>query len=107
VIAQVTPSPFRISSKLTREFIEATAGQTLEVPVSYSMFEGYITGRVIAEAVRRQGRTPTREGMAAALASLVNFDFGGYVVDLGPNAGGNGTRFVELTILSNAGKIRQ
>ena len=54
-IAQVTPSPYKISSKLTKEFGDIVAKtERLEVPVSYAMMEGYIAAKVIVEAVRRR-----------------------------------------------------
>ena len=105
-IAQVTPSPYTIASRLGKEFNDVVAkSDKLEVPVSYAMMEGYITGKVIIEAVRRQGSRPTREGMVAALDSMDNFDLGGYVV--GFKGTRSGSKFVELSIISGAGKIRQ
>jgi ABC-type branched-subunit amino acid transport system substrate-binding protein len=106
-IAQVTPSPYKISGKLGKEFSDTVAAtKNLEVPVSYAMMEGYIAAKVIVEAVRRQGARPTREGMVTALDAMDNFDLGGYLVAFRP---GNrtGSRFVELSIISGAGKIRQ
>lgn len=106
-IAQVTPSPYKISTRLAKEFIDIVAkAGTLDVPVSYAMMEGFIAAKVIGEAVRRQGAQPTREGMAAALDRMESFDLGGYVVGFRPNAR-NGSRFVELSIISGTGKIRQ
>ena len=106
-IAQVTPSPYKISSKLAKEFSDAVAkSEKLEVPVSYAMMEGYINARVIVEAVRRQGARPTREGIAATLDAMNSFDLGGYVVGFKPGMR-SGSRFVELSIISGAGKIRQ
>nr|WP_240980310.1 ABC transporter substrate-binding protein [Ramlibacter agri] len=106
-IAQVTPSPYKISGKLAKEFID-TASKTpnLEVPVSYAMMEGYIAAHVIVEAVRRQGAKPSREGVVAALDSIDNYDLGGYVVGFKGNQH-SGSRFVELSIITGAGKIRQ
>jgi len=106
-IAQVTPSPYKIANRLAKEFNDLVAKTpNLEVPVSYSMMEGYIAAKVIVEAVRRQGARPTREGMAAALDAMDNYDLGGYVVSFKPNAR-SGSRFVELSIISGSGKIRQ
>lgn len=106
-IAQVTPSPYRIASRLAKEFADlAAATPDLEVPVSYSMMEGFITGKVIVEAVRRQGARPTREGVAAALDAMDRLDLGGYVVGFKPGVR-TGSRFVELSIISQSGKIRQ
>jgi branched-chain amino acid transport system substrate-binding protein len=106
-IAQVTPSPYKISSRLTKEFIDAVAkAGKLEVPVSYAMIEGYITAKVIVEAVRRQKGKPTREGLVAALDSMDHYNLGGYVVGFKPGMH-TGSRFVELSIISGTGKIRQ
>jgi branched-chain amino acid transport system substrate-binding protein len=106
-IAQVTPSPYRIAGRLTKEFRDsASETKNLEVPVSYAMMEGYITAKVIVEAVRRQGTRPTREGMAATLDAMDSFDLGGYVVSFKPGLR-TGSKFVELSIISSAGKIRQ
>lgn len=106
-IAQVTPSPYKIASRLAKEFTDAVAkAEKLEVPVSYAMMEGYINAKVIVEAVRRQGARPTREGMAAALDGIDNFNLGGYVVGFKPGMR-TGSKFVELSIISGTGKIRQ
>jgi ABC-type branched-subunit amino acid transport system substrate-binding protein len=106
-IAQVTPSPYKIASRLAKEFTDAVAkAEKLEVPVSYAMMEGFINAKVIVEAVRRQGARPTREGMAAALDGMDNYNLGGYVVGFKPGMR-TGSKFVELSIISGAGKIRQ
>jgi branched-chain amino acid transport system substrate-binding protein len=106
-IAQVTPSPYTISSRLAKEFNDTVAkSEKLDVPLSYAMMEGYITGKVIVEAVRRQGRSPSREGMVAALDSMDYYDMGGYAVGYKPGTH-SGSKFVELSIISGAGKIRQ
>jgi ABC-type branched-subunit amino acid transport system substrate-binding protein len=106
-IAQVTPSPYKIAGRLAKEFSDTVAkAEKLEVPVSYAMMEGYITAKVIVEAVRRQGARPTREGMSAALDGISSYDLGGYVVGYKPGVR-TGSKFVELSIISGAGKIRQ
>lgn len=106
-IAQVTPSPYKISVRLTKEFNDLAARTTnLEVPISYVMMEGYINAKIIVEAVRRMGARPTREALPVALESLDNYDLGGYVVGFRPGVR-TGSRFVELSIISGAGRIRQ
>jgi branched-chain amino acid transport system substrate-binding protein len=70
------------------------------------MMEGYITAKVIGEAVRRQGARPSREGMAAALDGIGAFDMGGYLVSFKPNQR-SGSKYVEMSIISSSGKIRQ
>lgn len=106
-IAQVTPTPYRISSRLAKQLADAIAANTdKDASVSYAMMEGYITAGVIAEAVRRQGRNPTRVGMIPALDSIQNFDLGGYVINFKPGQR-FGSRFVELSIVNSVGRIRQ
>ena len=106
-IAQVTPSPYKVVSKLSKEFIDTVAmTKNLEVPVSYAMMEGYITAKVIVEAVRVQGRMPTREGMVMALDAMKGYDLGGYIVGYKPGMR-SGSKFVELSIITASGKIRQ
>lgn len=106
-IAQVTPSPYKIGSRLVKEFTDQVAqAEKLEVPVSFAMMEGYIAARVIVEAIRRQGARPTREGMVTALDGMDNFNLGGYAVGFRPGMR-TGSKYVELSIISGAGKIRQ
>ena len=106
-ITQVTPSPYKISGRLTKEFNEAvTATPNLEVPASYAMMEGYIAGAGIVEAARRMGPKASREGFVKALDSIDNLDLGGYRVGFKPGMR-SGSKFVELTIITAAGRVRQ
>lgn len=106
-IVQVVPSPFKMSTRIAKEFSDAVAkaGKT-EVPPSYAMLEGYIAGKVITEAVNRQGKNPTREGTLKALDGMHFYEMGGYSVSYRPDIHA-GSRFVELTILGGKGKVRQ
>lgn len=106
-IAQVTPSPYKISGRLAKEFADTVAKTpNLEVPPSYAMMEGYIAGKVIVEAVRRMGAKASREGFVAALEGMDSYDLGGYRVGFKPGMR-SGSKFVELSIVTGAGKIRQ
>jgi branched-chain amino acid transport system substrate-binding protein len=106
-IAQAVPSPYKMSSRIGKEFADAVAkSEKLEVPVSYAMMEGYIAGKVVVEAIRRQGKAPTREGTIEALGRMDYYDMGGYSVAYRPDIRA-GSKFVELTILGGKGKVRQ
>ena len=106
-ISQVTPSPYKIANRLAKEFSDATAkAGPLETPVSYAMMEGYIAAKVIVEAARRAGARASREAIAATLEGMDSYDLGGYLVSFKPNQR-SGSRFVELSIISGSGKIRQ
>jgi branched-chain amino acid transport system substrate-binding protein len=105
-IAQAVPSPYKMQSRISKEFADAAKADKLDVPVSYAMMEGYIAGKVVVEAIRRQGKSPTREGTIDALGRLGYFDMGGYTVSYTPDIRA-GSKFVELTILGGKGKVRQ
>lgn len=106
-IAQVTPNPYKISSRIAKELNDLLreSGKR-DAPVSYSMMEGFIAAKVIVESVRRQGSTPTREGVATTLDAMINYDAGGYVLGFKPGTH-TGSHYVELSIVSNSGKVRQ
>ena len=106
-ISQVTPNPYKMSSPLTKEFTDLVAkSRNLEVPVSYAMIEGYITAKVIVEAVRRQGARPSRETLPKSIESINNWDLAGYPLDFRPDQH-TGSKFVELSIVTMTGKILQ
>jgi branched-chain amino acid transport system substrate-binding protein len=106
-IVQVTPNPYKISNRLSNELNDKVGkSQSPDTAVSYAMMEGYIAAKVIVEAVRRQGARPTREGMSSTLDAMTSFDLGGYLVGFKPGMR-SGSRFVELSIISSNGKIRQ
>ncbi|HSV47516.1 MAG TPA: ABC transporter substrate-binding protein [Ramlibacter sp.] len=105
-IAQVTPIPYKIGSRLAKDLNDLANGQNPPLRVSYAMMEGYVTAKVIEEAVRRQGARPSREGTAAALDAMASFNVGGYAIGFKPGIR-SGSRLVELSIITADGRIRQ
>lgn len=105
-ITQVTPNPYKIAGRLSKEFSDvASKTPNLEVPISYAMMEGYIAGGVIVEAARRMGPKISREGFVSALDNM-DVDLGGYKVGFKPGMR-SGSKFVELSIVTATGRIRQ
>lgn len=93
-VAQVVPHPGAIGLPVVRAYREAIAA-TGTAP-GYSSLEGYISARLLAEALRRCGRAPGRERLVAAFESMQPHDLGGYEVRYGPQDH-DGARYVELT----------
>lgn len=83
----------------------ATKTPNLEAPISYAMMEGYNAGAVIVEAARRMGPKISREGFFNPLGT-VDVDPGGYKVGFKPGMR-SGSKFVELSIVTATGRIRQ
>lgn len=106
-IAQVVPSPYRVSMRLNKEFRDALAAspKAADIPVSYAMMEGYVNAKVVAEALRR-AQPVTREKVSATLRNFTPQDLGGYWVTFKPESQ-FGSRFVDLSIVSASGRISQ
>jgi ABC-type branched-subunit amino acid transport system substrate-binding protein len=104
VVAQVVPPYSRASVQIVREYQAAIEKSLGKKDYSFTSLESYIGARVLAEAIRRSGPNPTREGVMKALDSIQNFNVGGYVVDFSPT-NHNGSKFVELTAISKAGRF--
>ncbi len=103
-ISQVVPYPWSGSTPLVREF-EALPKEFLpKAGVTYTTFEGYIAAKVFAEALRRAGPQLTRERLLFALESMRPYDSGGFTVGYGPGDR-LGSRFAEVTIVGNGGRL--
>ncbi|WP_291009794.1 hypothetical protein [Hydrogenophaga sp.] len=58
------------------------------------------------ETLRRAGRTLAREGFLAAVQGMRNVNLGGFVLEFGPRKN-TGSGFVELTLLTEGGRVRR
>ncbi|HEX4798628.1 MAG TPA: ABC transporter substrate-binding protein [Burkholderiales bacterium] len=104
VVAQVVPPYSRTSILIVKEYQAAIEKQLGKKDFSFTSLESYIAAKVLVEGIRRAGANPTRESLLKALDSIRNFDVGGYVVDFSPS-NHNGSKFVELTAISKAGRF--
>lgn len=98
VLAQVTPSPFRIDHPVVRDYQRAAkkAGQDY----GYAALEGYMAAKTFSEALRRAGRELTRETLVKSLESLKGWDVGGLSVDFStPHR--VGLSYVDLSVVSH------
>lgn len=104
VVAQVVPPYAKSSISVVREYQAAIEKSLGKKDFSFTSLESYIGAKVLVEAIRRAGANLTRESLLKALDSIQNYDTGGYVVDFSPS-NHNGSRFVELTAISKAGRF--
>lgn len=102
IVAQITPPPHLITSKLGKEF--QTAAKATGATVSYAAMEGYVSAKVLGEGLRKAGRNLTREGFIRALESMQRADMGGVLITYSPTDH-SGSEFVELTLLGRDGKF--
>jgi branched-chain amino acid transport system substrate-binding protein len=103
VVSQVMPYPFAAKTALVGEFIRAATGR---VDMNYSSLEGYVAAKVLVEGLRRAGPHPSREMLVAGLERLHEYDAGGFFVNFSA-AKHTGSSYVDLTILTGDGRVRQ
>ncbi|GAA4429850.1 ABC transporter substrate-binding protein [Acidovorax lacteus] len=94
-VAQVVPNPDAVAIPLVKAY-QAALKRVDGAQPNYSSLEGYISGRLMIEGLRRAGRTATREKLVEALHTMRPFEMGGFDLRYGPQDH-NGTDFVELT----------
>jgi branched-chain amino acid transport system substrate-binding protein len=104
VVAQVVPPYSKQSIPVVKEYQAAIEKLLGKKDYSFTSLESYIAAKVLVEGIRRAGPNLTRETLIKALDSMQNFDAGGYIVDFSPREH-NGSKFVELTAISKAGRF--
>lgn len=105
IVSQVMPFPFSTTTAISREYLDAVRKAGNDVP-NYSSMEGYLGAKVLAEGLRRAGKSPTRDALISALESIQGMSFGGYNVTFGPR-NHVASKFVELSMLTGDGKVRR
>jgi branched-chain amino acid transport system substrate-binding protein len=106
IVSQVMPFPYTSGTPIAAEYLGALqASGLLGTIPNYSGMEGFIAAKVFTEAVRRTGKTLTREGFLAAVQGMQNYNLGGMTLDFGPQKNA-GSKFVEMTMLTEDGRVR-
>src|ERR1700682_3305683 len=77
VVTRVMPYPFDSRENVGREFQKFARDN--KIKESYAAMEGYLSARIMTEALKRAGRNPTRESLVAGFESL-RLDFGGFAM---------------------------
>jgi branched-chain amino acid transport system substrate-binding protein len=101
-ISQVVPFPWSGEAKVVREYQRDIGG---EANYSFTSLEGYLAAKVLVMGLKKAGKNLTRESFIDALASSGTTDFGGFKITYGADDHG-GSTYVDLTIISRAGKFR-
>jgi ABC-type branched-subunit amino acid transport system substrate-binding protein len=104
-ISQVMPFPYTPITPISGEYLAAVRAKQGRA-ANYSGIEGFVAAKVFTEAVKRAGRNLTRDNFIAAIQSMKNVDMGGFPVDFSPSKH-TGSKFVELTLLTEDGRIRR
>ncbi len=101
-ISQVMPYPWNDTVPVVKEY-QRLIGSKQKEKYSYYGLEGYITARVMTDALKKLGRDVTREKLVATLEGS-SYDLGGYRVAYSTD-NRLGSRFVDLTVVGAGGKV--
>jgi ABC-type branched-subunit amino acid transport system substrate-binding protein len=101
MVTQVVPYPFDSRDPIGREFQQFA--KEAKITPSYAAMEGYLSARIMVEALKRAGKTPTRESLVAAFEST-QLSFGSYQVAYSSSTR-TGSEFVDLTMIGRDGKF--
>ena len=106
MVSQVMPFPFSTTTAISREYLDAVRKAGGDAQPNYSSMEGYLAAKVLAEGLKRAGRNPSRDALINGLEAIQNADFGGFAVKFGPKDH-VASRFVDLSMLTDDGKVRR
>jgi len=104
-VTMVFPDANQTKHVLVRDYQAAMRASGQEV-FSNGSLEAYINARIMAEAINRAGRAPSRDKIRQALASIRNLDLGGFSVDYGTSPVRVGSTYVNLGVLSADGRLK-
>ena len=105
MVSQVMPFPFSTTTGIAREYLDAVRKAGGRAVPNYSSMEGYLAAKVLAEGLKRAGRSPSREALVSSLESIQGANFGGFGVSFGPHDH-VASHFVEVSMLTEDGKVR-
>jgi ABC-type branched-subunit amino acid transport system substrate-binding protein len=103
-MSQVVPLPTRRLIPIVAEYQVALAAVGAKPDYSFNSLEGYITAKVLVEGLKRAGKDLTRPKFIKAVESINDWDLGGYFVDYSPT-NHNGSKYVDITIISKVGRF--
>ncbi len=103
-ISQVVPFPWNVGTPVVKDYQKHLAPSGGADEYNFGSLEGYIAAKIFVEGLRRAGNSPTRESFVTALETLRDYDVGGFNVTYTPTDH-NGSKFVELTVITRDGKF--
>ncbi len=84
-VAEVFPNPNAdegsIGDSVVREFSALRAASASAVPASSASLAGFVSAKILVEALRRLGEKPTAADVLRSLRALQHYDVGGMVFD--------------------------
>jgi branched-chain amino acid transport system substrate-binding protein len=102
VVSQVVPSPRSSATPIVKEYLAAVDNSD-QTP-SYESLEGYIAAKTLAEAFRRAGKNLDRANLQKTMASMTDYDVGGFRINLRAGVR-DSVRAIDLVTITADGKV--
>lgn len=104
-ISQVVPPVTNKSIPVVAEYQAAFEKFSGKPNFGATSLESYIAAKMLVEGIKRAGKDPTRESLAAALDGMSSYDAGGFMITFSPS-NHNGSAFAEMTVIDKSGKFK-
>lgn len=101
MVTQVMPYPFEAREGASRDFLQFS--RESKIAPSYAAMEGWLSARVLVDALKKAGNNPTRESLTTAFENL-DVNYGGFPVRYG-GSNRTGSTFVEITMIGKDGRF--
>lgn len=105
VVTQVVPFPWDSSVPLVAQYQAALKASNPDAEPGFVSLEGYITGRIAIEALRKIDGEVTRQALLDAIYNTGSFDLGGVTLSYGPGDN-QGMDEVFLSIIQPDGSFK-
>jgi branched-chain amino acid transport system substrate-binding protein len=104
--SQVFPFPYNDTVPLVRQYRALLKKHAPDAKPNYFSLEGYISGLVLTQAIKKAGPNPSREKVMEALNKMPEVDLGGFFIKFDPTTR-NGSKFTELTVIAADGQLKR
>jgi branched-chain amino acid transport system substrate-binding protein len=102
VVSQVVPSPKKSAVPIVKEYLGVI--DTSDQSPSYESLEGFIAAKALGEAVRRAGKGFDKASLQKAMASMNDYDIGGFRINLRAGVR-DSVRAIDLVTITPDGKV--
>ncbi|MBX3647763.1 MAG: ABC transporter substrate-binding protein [Rhodocyclaceae bacterium] len=104
-LVQVVPDPGSRALAITRDLQDDYKKYAPKgIELNHTLLEGYLSGKVLAEGLKRAGPHPTRKKLREALEAMRDYDAGGLSIRFSPS-NHSGSDYLDITILNRDGRI--
>lgn len=99
-ITQVVPFPWNRHIPVVAEYQRLMQRHNHSMGFGFTSLEGFLSAKMMTEALQRAGADPSRQEMMKAFASIGTKNLGGFRLSLGPRDR-NASDFVDITYLGS------